>query len=200
MSELGSKLKRAREERGVSINEIATATKISSAALEALERSDYSRLPGGIFSRSFVRAYALAVGLDPDTTVSEFLVELTKSEQEAELLARARQPEISADDREFLERQRRAVRTLRLALLIIIVVALSALAYSGWRWWRSRTPPPPTTSAATAAQWSPPSPPYRRSFGPPFVPSSVSIALCPLPCALPKGGVHSPRICARPSM
>ena len=62
MSDLGTRLKQAREERGISLNEIATATKISPTTLEALERSDYARLPGGIFSRSFVRAYALRSG------------------------------------------------------------------------------------------------------------------------------------------
>ena len=51
-------MKRAREERGVSLRQIADATKISVSALEALERNDISRLPGGIFSRAFVRSYA----------------------------------------------------------------------------------------------------------------------------------------------
>jgi len=141
MSDLGNRLKQAREARGVSLNEIATATKISPVALEALERNDYSRLPGGIFSRSFVRAYALAVGLDPEATVNEFLVELNKSEREAERIARSRRPEISKDDREFLERQRRAVRLLRLVLLVVAIVALSVLVYQGWTWWQGRKAP-----------------------------------------------------------
>src|ERR671936_3006950 len=71
--DFGTKMKRAREARGVSLRQIATATKISVAALEALERNDVSRLPGGIFSRAFVRSYAAEVGLDPDDTVQEFL-------------------------------------------------------------------------------------------------------------------------------
>src|SRR2546422_6789668 len=71
--DFGTKMKRAREARGVSLRQIATATKISVAALEALERNHISRLPGGIFSRAFVRSYAIEVGLDPDETVREFL-------------------------------------------------------------------------------------------------------------------------------
>jgi cytoskeletal protein RodZ len=142
MSDLGTRLKQAREARGLSLNEIATATKISPGALEALERNEYTRLPGGIFSRSFVRAYALAVGLDPEATVNEFLVELNKSEREAERLARERRPEISQDDREFLERQRRAVRWLRVVLLVIAIVALSLLVYQGWQWWQGRNATP----------------------------------------------------------
>ena len=74
-SDFGTRMKRLREERGVSLRQIADATKISMVALEALERSDISRLPGGIFSRAFVRAYALEVGLDPEQTVHDFLAQ-----------------------------------------------------------------------------------------------------------------------------
>ncbi len=45
-------------------------------SLEALERSDLSRLPGGIFTRAFIRAYAQEVGLDPDRTIQDFIAEL----------------------------------------------------------------------------------------------------------------------------
>jgi cytoskeletal protein RodZ len=69
----GGKLRDARERRGISLRQIANATKISVAALEALERNDITRLPGGIFSRAFVRSYAAEVGLDPDATIQEFI-------------------------------------------------------------------------------------------------------------------------------
>jgi cytoskeleton protein RodZ len=71
--DFGSKLRDARERRGVSLRDIANSTKISFAALEALERNDISRLPGGIFSRAFVRSYAVEVGLDPESTIQEFI-------------------------------------------------------------------------------------------------------------------------------
>ena len=73
MTDFGGKLRQARERRGVSLRQIAASTKISVGALEALERNDVSKLPGGIFSRAFVRSYASEVGLDPDETVREFL-------------------------------------------------------------------------------------------------------------------------------
>ena len=69
------KLRDARERRGISLRQIANATKISIGALEALERNDISRLPGGIFSRAFVRSYASEVGLDPDATIQEFIAQ-----------------------------------------------------------------------------------------------------------------------------
>lgn len=73
MNDFGGKLRQARERRGISLRQIAASTKISVGALEALERNDVSKLPGGIFSRAFVRSYASEVGLDPDETVREFL-------------------------------------------------------------------------------------------------------------------------------
>ena len=67
--DFGSRMKRAREARGMSLREIAARTKISASALEALERNDIARLPGGIFGRGFVRAYAGEVGIYPEQTV-----------------------------------------------------------------------------------------------------------------------------------
>ncbi len=71
--DFGTKLREARERRGVTLRQIANDTKISMTALEALERNDISRLPGGIFSRSFVRTYAVYVGLDPEEAVDDFV-------------------------------------------------------------------------------------------------------------------------------
>src|SRR5215510_9477380 len=73
--DFGSKLREARERKGVSLRQIANRTKISIRVLEALERNDISRLPGGIFSRAFVRAYAGEVGLDPEETIQEFVAQ-----------------------------------------------------------------------------------------------------------------------------
>jgi transcriptional regulator with XRE-family HTH domain len=71
--DFGQKLREARERRGLSLRQIASATKISMITLEALERNDIARLPGGIFSRAFVRSYALEVGLDPEETIQQFM-------------------------------------------------------------------------------------------------------------------------------
>jgi cytoskeleton protein RodZ len=129
MDDLGARLKHARETRGLPLSDIANRTKISVTALEALERNDLSRLPGGIFGRAFVRAYAGELGLDPDKTVADFHVALEEAERRAAELG-ARRIEITADDREFLERQRRAMRILKL-VLAALVVALIVLVV--WR-------------------------------------------------------------------
>jgi transcriptional regulator with XRE-family HTH domain len=73
MSEFGARLRRERERRHISIGTIAAATKIKGSLFEQLERGDTSRWPAGIFFRSHLRAYADAIGLDPDATVREFL-------------------------------------------------------------------------------------------------------------------------------
>src|SRR3954467_6883417 len=73
--DFGRKLRDARERRGVPLRQIANATKIAVAVLEALERNDISRLPGGIFSRAFVRSYASEVGLDSEKIVQEFVAQ-----------------------------------------------------------------------------------------------------------------------------
>ncbi len=70
--DFGAFLRDARERAGISLRTIATNTKISMPSLEALERNDVARLPGGIFLRSFVRAYAKEVGLDPDDAIRRF--------------------------------------------------------------------------------------------------------------------------------
>jgi cytoskeletal protein RodZ len=74
-SDFGARMRHAREQRGVSLRQIADATKISVSQLEALERNDISRLPGGIFSRAFVRSYAVEVGVDPEQTVRDFMAQ-----------------------------------------------------------------------------------------------------------------------------
>src|SRR5919107_707584 len=85
MNDFGGRLRQARERRGISLRQIAASTKISVAALEALERNDVSKLPGGIFSRAFVRSYATEICLDPDATVKEFLQRFEAPPPEADV-------------------------------------------------------------------------------------------------------------------
>jgi transcriptional regulator with XRE-family HTH domain len=73
MNEFGLRLRQERERKRISIDSIAAGTKIKASVFEQLERGDTSRWPPGIFRRSYLRAYATAVGLDPDATIREFL-------------------------------------------------------------------------------------------------------------------------------
>jgi cytoskeleton protein RodZ len=120
MSDFGGKLRQARERRGISLRQIAATTKISAAALEALERNDISKLPGGIFSRAFVRSYALEVGLDPEETVKEFL-ERFHGESVSTPAAPAVVPEHESS---FESQQRMASVVLKLIVVSVPLVAL----------------------------------------------------------------------------
>jgi len=150
-ADFGATLREAREHRGLTLRVIADTTKISVRALEALENNDISRLPGGIFSRSFVRAYALEVGLDPEQTIAEFITRfpvetVTQGHPRTRLLV----DELEADTR-------RSVGPM-LAWLAVGAVAIGAvLVYFGVV--GRRTGPvaagPPVVEASTQALASP---------------------------------------------
>jgi cytoskeleton protein RodZ len=71
----GEHLKREREMRGVSIEEVAAATRISTRFLEAIESERWDSLPGGVFNRGFIRSIARYLGLDEDSMVAEYALE-----------------------------------------------------------------------------------------------------------------------------
>src|SRR5260221_9219302 len=74
MGEFGERLRREREMRGITLEEISDSTKISRRRLEALENEEFDLLPGGVFNRGFVRSYARYVGLDPDQAIADYLI------------------------------------------------------------------------------------------------------------------------------
>ena len=68
----GDRLRRQRQRKNLSLTEIAASTKVGASHFAALERGDCSRWPGGVYNRAVIRAYAQAIGLDPDETAAEF--------------------------------------------------------------------------------------------------------------------------------
>jgi transcriptional regulator with XRE-family HTH domain len=78
----GERLKREREMREVSLAEVTSGTRISQRFLEALENEEWDKLPGGIFSRGFVRSIARYLGLNEEDLLSEF--DLARGEQKME--------------------------------------------------------------------------------------------------------------------
>jgi cytoskeletal protein RodZ len=154
MEQLGARLKAARETRGRSLREIAATTKISIAALEAVERNDYSKLPGGIFGRAFMRAYAQEVGLDPEATAREFMGEVEQHERNA--AKKVRPPDVTLEDKAFLERQRQAARILR---LVVIALLVAGIAFAVWRLrplWLGTPPQSTPTATPPKADYRPP--------------------------------------------
>lgn len=67
-----TRLRRHRQRNQVSLDEIAQQTNVKPELLEALENNDLTEWPRGLYARAWIRAYASAVGLDPDDTIDEF--------------------------------------------------------------------------------------------------------------------------------
>jgi cytoskeleton protein RodZ len=68
----GESLKREREMRGVTLEEISSATRIATRFLQSIENEQWDQLPGGVFNRGFVRAVARYLGLDEENIVAEY--------------------------------------------------------------------------------------------------------------------------------
>jgi transcriptional regulator with XRE-family HTH domain len=77
----GEHLRREREMRGVSLDEISAATRISTRFLEAIEKDQWDQLPGGVFNRGFIRSIARFLGLDEDSLVAEYALGTTSDAQ-----------------------------------------------------------------------------------------------------------------------
>src|SRR5207302_5950914 len=72
LASFGEELRREREIRGISLKEIADATKISKRFLDAIERNDHRTLPAPVFTRRFVREYARYLGLSAEEIVNRY--------------------------------------------------------------------------------------------------------------------------------
>ncbi len=181
---VGARLRAAREARQVSLRQIAATTKISVGALEALEQTDLSRLPGGIFTRAFVRSYATEVGLDPEETMRDFTVEVDEAQVSESALADA-----ESQQHDLFQSQQRMAGTALTLVLIGLPVAL-LLGFLGTR--GSSTPDdgtaplsvaavetPAPTAAVVETPVAPPrvEPPVRPVPAPPVPASNDSLAL-----------------------
>jgi cytoskeletal protein RodZ len=154
MDDFGGKLRQARERRGISLRQIASSTKIAAAALDALEKNDISKLPGGIFSRAFVRSYAVEVGLDPDVTVREFLEHFNQDALPSPEPMAASIPE---EERQFGHRQRQAVKALAFGgVLFVGLIVVVFVVYRMRAAARVAAQPPPV--AAEPLPTPPPAP------------------------------------------
>jgi cytoskeleton protein RodZ len=110
----GEHLKREREMRGVTLEEISAATRIAPRFLAALESEQWELLPGGVFNRGFIRSVARYLGLDEDSLVAEYALE-TRGRAE---------PGVVADPPEEPDRNWARV-------FVVAVLALAILA-GGW--------------------------------------------------------------------
>ena len=118
----GELLKRERELREVTLNEVTVATRIPPRFLEAFEREDWETLPGGVFNRGFVRAIARYLGLDEENLLSEY--DLAYGEQRPAMSELAEDPIPSPP--------KWAVAVGGIAILLLLLAVVWGSAY-GWR-------------------------------------------------------------------
>ncbi|HXE90326.1 MAG TPA: helix-turn-helix domain-containing protein [Terriglobales bacterium] len=128
MGTFGQRLKREREMRGIGLEEISSATKIGIRLLRALEDERFDLLPGGIFNKGFVRAYAKHVGIDEEQAVADFLV------------ATGEAPAPGAAEQEP-EAQRTPAGVSR-GLIAAAVLVLALAAFGAWKWYGARATEP----------------------------------------------------------
>jgi cytoskeleton protein RodZ len=142
----GERLQREREMRGITLQEIAEATKIGTRSLRALEQEQFDKLPGGIFNKGFVRAYARYLGIDEEQAVADYLAAAKASEEPAE----PKHEEVEAASAETPI----STGTPWLAFAVIVVVAV--VAAGGWYLYNRRkaqpgAPPPPAQETSVPA-------------------------------------------------
>jgi cytoskeleton protein RodZ len=149
----GERLKREREMREVSLDEISSATRIGTRFLEALENEDWARLPGGVFNRGFVRAVARYLGLDEESLLAEYD------------LAHGQQPIPPAPPPATRRASELTTRIVPALTVLIALLVFTVGGYVGWHRLRALHPTPgPSPSSAAPAQ---------PTSGPPDVPETL---------------------------
>ena len=118
----GERLKRERELRGVTLDEICVATRISTRFLEALENEEWDRLPGGVFNRGFVRAVARFLGLDEEGFVAEYAVAASNQVAPAETWT------------PLTAKPQTSRRPLAWLAVVATILILGSAGWFGWRW------------------------------------------------------------------
>jgi cytoskeleton protein RodZ len=133
MSEFGSDLRRERESRGIGLDAISEATKISSRHLQALEAGNFDQLPGGVFNKGIVRSYARVVGIDEEDCVERFMAAYQGSGQLKDDDASWIEFAENVGKNRATEGQRPDTR-LRWAGVAVLLSLLAALGWFVWRY------------------------------------------------------------------
>jgi cytoskeletal protein RodZ len=145
---IGADLRHARVARNRSLDDISRATKISPSMLAAIETENFDRVPGGLFRRGYLRAYAHEVGLNPDEVVQAYRDEFEPAPPEPggqQTAAKPARIRLAAED-DVLTRSRPLVELGVIALIAAICFSFVV---------RSSNPAPPADTGGSAAA-SPP--------------------------------------------
>jgi cytoskeleton protein RodZ len=83
VGEFGDKFRKAREKKDISLDAVSNVTKISARMLQAIEEEHFDVLPGGVFNKGFIRAYAKHLGMDAEEAVTDYLTCLRQAQIDA---------------------------------------------------------------------------------------------------------------------
>lgn len=138
MGSFGEKLKREREMRAITLEEIAEATKIGTRSLRALEEEHFDQLPGGIFNKGFVRAYAKFLGIDEEQAVADYMTATNEvgTSTSTQMAALAEQVEQHRAAKEASESKSGNTAAMVVAILVIVIVA--GIGFGGYKMWQAR--------------------------------------------------------------
>jgi cytoskeletal protein RodZ len=181
MTDFGSRFTQAREARGVSLDQIAAETRISTRFLRAIEQEEFQVLPGGIFNRGFIRTFAQRVGLDPEQAVADYERIFTPTVPEP-LAAVVKEVQAAPAETAVTPRPRRDYFPVAVAALILLIAVFYFLNRNS-----STTEHLPSELAATAAVSEPVAEP--RAVVQPETPPVVESAPSPVLTALPASSV-----------
>jgi cytoskeletal protein RodZ len=125
VSELGIRLKTAREEKNITIEQLQNITKIQKRYLEAIEEGKLDILPGQFYARAFIKNYAEAVGLDPEVLYQEHASELPSlNKQVRETPARVQKRNTSDT--------KKTRRFLALLPSVVVVIFIISMLFGIW--------------------------------------------------------------------
>lgn len=150
---IGEQLRLAREERGVPLREVADQTRISIHYLEAIEANEFSRLPGGIFNRSFLKAYARYVKVDEKEALEGYTRYMRSQGDTGDDI-----PSAPYHSKVYTDTPATRSPVLTVALAIVILTLLVVGTWLLLKWYQRQSAevsPSPYSEIATAA--SPPS-------------------------------------------
>jgi cytoskeleton protein RodZ len=159
----GEKLKQEREKRKITLEEISTSTKIGTRMLQALEEDKFNQLPGGIFNKGFVRAYARCLSLDEEQTVADYLQASGDAPPlPTEIVSRedpAREPVATVSRLEAISDNQSRPLPWGWFAAILLVVALALSFWSHRRREHTKLPGRSSPAAAATSQSSSPTTP-----------------------------------------
>jgi cytoskeleton protein RodZ len=170
----GTRLKKEREQRGVALEDVSLSTKIGTRMLRALEEEKFEQLPGGIFNKGFVRAYARYLGIDEEQAVADYL-EAAGETPPAALQAAALTPKAESKRDSGasapvppLKEKKQSGFPLGMVAALLLVAALGL-----WTWKRYSEPETSPSADSTTAQSQPTTPP---ASSPPDASASQPVA------------------------